>query len=74
MGGKKDISYFDEETQKCILDLARQMTQDALEKHIKKTWIVSKWHYIHDIVNGKPMHKEAIRLYCPETNEYKELP
>lgn len=73
MGGKKDISYFDEETQKCILNLARQMTKDALAKHIKKTWIVSKWHYTHDIINGKLIHKEAIRLYCPETDEYKEI-
>ena len=47
MGGKKDISYFDAETQKCILDLARQMTKDELERHIDKKWIVVEWKYLY---------------------------
>jgi len=75
---KKDISYFDAETQKCIIELAREMAKDIVEKQYNKTWIVVKWQYKFRRDSSKtteetPTSKVARRLYCPETDEYKEL-
>ena len=79
MGKKKDLGYYDAETQTYILNLAREIAKDAIEKKLDQTWIVVEWGYKYsngypDVKTGTLKIKYARKLYCPETGEYKELP
>ncbi len=73
---------FNEEQIKEIYKVARELVKEYIDAHSNKTWIVIEWkEYIYEPHKYPPLHlntcpikgKKAIKLYCIETGEKKDI-
>jgi len=70
-----------------VYKVARQLAQEHLEKYANKTWIVVEWEYLHytsyysrkrqkyikDRYDETPYGKKAKKIYCIETQEFRDI-